>query len=279
LVPHSRFALGVSVGAGGFYRSPSPARLRKRVHPLVSFTPLQSPTVPCPPNASRRQAPSMGSALPLRDCSPQRPLRDGESTLRHLSVLGVSHALDGLRRRVPCGFISPHCRVQGFPSGVCFLPHSRPQLVAEVVPSRRLTELRCPQLPVSSTSLGPALRAFSPCGNPQPLLRCLAAASVRSPPGLPLLQVFTLDAVRTPSRPLPLVTLMATLSSHCRRRSSAFRRRAWLASLEAAYLLEVLHLPAMLSCPNIPEKVEPSFARSEGKPNGGPRRRCWGNSA
>jgi hypothetical protein len=64
------------------------------------------------------------------------------------------------------------------------LSHSRPQLVAEVVPSRRLTELRCPRLPTSSTSPGPALRAFSPCENPQPLLRCLAAASIRSPPGL-----------------------------------------------------------------------------------------------
>jgi hypothetical protein len=251
LVPHSRCALGVSVGAGGFYRSPSPACLRKRVHPLVTFTPLQSSTVPCPPSASRRQAPSLGSAFPLRDFGLWRSLRNGGSIPRHLSVLGVSHALDGLLRHLPCGFISPHCHVQGFPSGACFPPHSRLQLVAEVVPSRRLTEFRYPRLPVSATSLGPALRAFSPCGNPQPLLRCLAAASVRSPPGLPLLQVFTLNAVRTPSRSLPLVTFMATLSSHCHHGPSAFRRRAWLASLEAAYLLEVFDLPAMLSCSNL----------------------------
>jgi hypothetical protein len=118
LVPHSRFALGVSVGAGGFFRSPSPACLRKRVHPPVSFTPLQSPTVPCPPDASRRRAPPLGSAFPLRDISPRRPLRDGASILRHLAVFGVSHALDGFRRRWPRGFISPHYRVQGFPSGV-----------------------------------------------------------------------------------------------------------------------------------------------------------------
>jgi hypothetical protein len=72
----------------------------------------------------------------------------------------------------------------GFPFRGFILPHSRPQLVAEVVPSRRLTELRCPQLPASSTSLGPALRAFPLCENPQSLLRCLAAASIRSPPGL-----------------------------------------------------------------------------------------------
>jgi hypothetical protein len=72
----------------------------------------------------------------------------------------------------------------GSPFRGLFLPHSRPQLVAGVVPSRRLTELRCPQLPTSSTSPGPALRAFPPCENPRPLLRCLAAASVRSPLGL-----------------------------------------------------------------------------------------------
>jgi hypothetical protein len=73
-----------------------------------------------------------------------------------------------------------------------------------------------------------------------------------------LLQVFALDAVGTPSRPLTLMILMATLSSHCRHRPSAFRHRAWLASLEAAYLLEVSHLPAMLSCPNISDEVRHS---------------------
>jgi len=158
--------------------------LPSRVHPLVSFAPLQSATVPCPPNASRRQAPSLGSAFPLRDFSLRRPLRNRDSIPCHLADLGVSHAFAGLLRRLPCGFISPHCHVQGLPSGVCLLPHSRPQLVAEVVPSRRLTELRCLQLPTSATSLGPALRAFPLCENPQSLLRCLAAASIRSPLGL-----------------------------------------------------------------------------------------------
>jgi len=118
LVPHSHRALGVSVGACGFYRSPSPAHLRKRVHPLVSFAPLQSAAVSCPPNASRRRAPSLGSAFPLRDISLRRPLRNRGSTPGHLADLGVSHAFAGFLRRLPCGFISPHSRVQGFPSGV-----------------------------------------------------------------------------------------------------------------------------------------------------------------
>jgi hypothetical protein len=39
--------------------------------------------------------------------------RHPEPTLR--SVLGVSHALDGLLRHRPCGFVSPRCHVQGSP--------------------------------------------------------------------------------------------------------------------------------------------------------------------
>lgn len=41
-VAHSRFVLVVSNGTCGFYRSPSAARFRNRLHPLVSFAPLQS---------------------------------------------------------------------------------------------------------------------------------------------------------------------------------------------------------------------------------------------
>jgi len=148
---------------------------------LLPFRVLPFRARPTPPGVKHLP---WGRLFPLRDFSPRRPLRNGDSTLRHLSVFGVSHALDGFRRRWPCGFVSPHCHVQGSPFRGLILPHSRPQLVAEVVPSRRLTELRCPQLPTSSTSLGPVLRAFPLCGNPKSLLRCLAAASIRSPPGL-----------------------------------------------------------------------------------------------
>ena len=60
-------------GKAVFLRSPSPARLRKRVHPLVGFTPLQSPAVSCPPRASRRGAPPVGFAFPLRDINQRHP--------------------------------------------------------------------------------------------------------------------------------------------------------------------------------------------------------------
>jgi hypothetical protein len=60
---------------------------------------------------------------------------------RHLSVRGVSHALDGFLRHWPCGFISPHSHVQGFPSGV-FPPAQPLRLVGAPLPSRRLTTVR-----------------------------------------------------------------------------------------------------------------------------------------
>ena len=73
-----------------------------------------------------------------------------------------------------------------------------------------------------------------------------------------LLQVFALDAVTTPSRRLSLVALVVTLSSHCHRQPSAIRHRAWLASLEAAYLLEVFDLLARPSCPDRSSEIHHS---------------------
>jgi len=117
LVPHSRCALGVSVGACGFYRSPSPARLRKQVHPLVSFTPLQSSPFRArstPPGVKHLPwgrhslfATSTSGVL----CATGLPL---PATLPSLAFLTPStvYSATGL-----CGFVSPHCHVQGLPSG------------------------------------------------------------------------------------------------------------------------------------------------------------------
>jgi hypothetical protein len=55
-----------------FRRPPSAACSHKRFDPLVSFTPLQSATFPRLPRVFRRRAPSMGSAIPLRDINRQR---------------------------------------------------------------------------------------------------------------------------------------------------------------------------------------------------------------
>jgi hypothetical protein len=53
----------------------------------------------------------LGVACPHRDISQQR--RYSEVPPSPPSVLGVLHALDGLLRHRPCGFISPRCHVQG----------------------------------------------------------------------------------------------------------------------------------------------------------------------
>jgi hypothetical protein len=82
-----------------------------------------------------------------------------------------------------------------------------------------------------------------------------------------LLQVFVLDAVEAPSRLLTLMTLMATLSSHCHHRPSAFRHRAWLVSLETAYLLEVCDLPAIPSYPEISDEVRRSASTELPRPS------------
>lgn len=58
-------------------------------------------------------APSLGFAIPLRDVSQSKRCPVESPTSRRLCVLGVSHALDAFRLAWPCGFISPHCHVQG----------------------------------------------------------------------------------------------------------------------------------------------------------------------
>jgi len=128
------------------------------------------------------------------------------------SVLGVSHALDGLIRYRPCGSVSPHSHVQGspfrgFPSRTSGFASSAFRALSS------LARARYQQLPASATIPSPALRALF-----RARVRCyehwgLASLRARSPPGFLLLQVFPLPSVRTLSRPLPLRTFMERPSS------------------------------------------------------------------
>jgi hypothetical protein len=99
---------------------------------------------------------------------------------RHLSVLGVSHALDGLIRGRPCRFISPRSHVQGSPFRV-FPPRTAAPIRHRHVPSRRLATVDycgCPQrhlLPPRpqgfTLSEGPLpAHQFYPLRRPDPLL-------------------------------------------------------------------------------------------------------------
>jgi hypothetical protein len=186
-------------------RSPSPARLRKRVHPPMSSTPLQSAAVPSPPRASRRRAPSLGSAFPLRDISQQRP----DSGVPLPPTCRPRRFSRPRRFPPPLAlwvYFTPQPR-PGFALQGFSLSHSRTtSSVARALPSVGDSSL----LAVAHQRhvLPPRPQGFAPCESPLPALRCLAAAPARSPPGLSLLQVLPLGAARMPSHSPPLVTLV-----------------------------------------------------------------------
>jgi hypothetical protein len=117
---------------GGSPPRPSPVPLREQVHPLMSST---SPSeyilqVSCPtrvPNTSQ-------GCFPLRDKSTRSPQVGGIPKFHLRFALSVSHALDDLLLRVPCGLVSSHSHVRdsrfrGFPCCQAGSPHRR------VVPS------------------------------------------------------------------------------------------------------------------------------------------------
>jgi len=76
-----------------------------------------------PPSPFPAPAPSLGLRA-LFATSPAGVRAAGNPTSHRVSVLGVSHAHDGLLRQSARGFVSPHSHVQGSPSGI-FLAHSR----------------------------------------------------------------------------------------------------------------------------------------------------------
>jgi len=107
-----------------------------RVHPPSNVLPLQSAAACClpafqtPPTILRQSKTLRNERLPWGSAPSSRRqpaasthARDPNPALR--SVPGVSHALDGFRHHRPCGFVSPRCHVQDFPSGVCPSPRSR----------------------------------------------------------------------------------------------------------------------------------------------------------
>jgi hypothetical protein len=104
-----------------------PLPFEGQIHASTSTRPLRSastnrpprppPLAPCGPSV-RIRAPSWGLPLPSsrRQPAASTDARNPNPVLR--SVLGVSHALDGLLRHRPCRFVSPCSHVQGSPEGV-----------------------------------------------------------------------------------------------------------------------------------------------------------------
>jgi len=101
------------------------------------------------------------------------------------SALGVSHALDGLLRHLPCGFISPRSHVQGLPFRGLSLARSRTGFPR---PDHALLALGTRTCGVNRASSGtPDYRALSPrgeCGDERGFFRVPSAPrpSWASPP-------------------------------------------------------------------------------------------------
>lgn len=185
-----------------------------------------------PPVASQPESrsPPNDASLEVRDPSSRhKPMVSTECagvpgpTLS--SVLDVSHVLDGLLHHRPRGFVSPHSRVQGFPSRVFPFQRSRTGLL-QPLPSCRSASPPCSCL--LQTTM-PRLQGFAPRGSPLTKTGGLDPSPSRDPHGILPLQVFTRHAVGTPSRPFrPWPSLRGTP----RRRPSTSHQRIHLADLD-----------------------------------------------
>ena len=182
----------------------------------------------------------MGLPIPLRDLNRQHPCGKPPQVCR-LSVLGVSHALDGFRRHRPRGFISPHSHVQdllfrGFPFRTAGSVSSTPPALSS------LAQVPCQRLPADARFLCPALRASFRarvrCVRPAALTttRARSPLELRPPPGSPSL------VRKSTFVPFAAHDLAKSPSSRPLGGLRRFRPRARLASLEVAALLEVLDL-------------------------------------
>jgi len=184
------------------------------------------------------KAPSMGFASLFATSTGGVDERASQLPLR--SVLGVSHALDGLLRYRPCGFVSPRSHVQGslfrgFPPGEAVPSRRRP------VPSCRWHRSAAARLPVR-------------CHEPKPRLQGLLFTRIRC------------AAVEgwSPATPDPLLSFS---SSRCSVSSSWERlrvpsahglyRKTVESSLRLTYSVSPTRSPTLLSrgaptCPRFP---------------------------
>jgi len=146
------------------------------------------------------EAPPMGfPSRPHRGVNQQR-LAPGVPCPMH-SVLGVSHAHDGLLRHRPGGFVSPHSHVQGSLSRGLLPAPSHGRLVGDQCPHVVGGEM-LPSVALRRHIPSPRPQGFLPGADPWSLRRCLAVARTRSPRELSLLQVLSPVAAGAPSRPL-----------------------------------------------------------------------------
>ena len=220
-----------------------PRSLAQTVHPLVSFTPLQSPPFHiCRRCLQRRRLPW--------GCGPSSR-HDRPASVQRASQLPLPFRPRRFARprrfSPPAGswvYFTPLPR-PGFALQGMSLSHSRSAL-QRLVPSRQLAPPRCSGCPKRHTS-SPCPQGFHPCESPWLLRRGLAVAKTRSPRGLLLLQVLRLDVAPMPSHQLPLVTFMRVRHSRPRTGLQRSLPPSPTPSPEDADLLEVLCLSLIAS--------------------------------
>jgi hypothetical protein len=167
----------------------------------MSFPPLQSAPLRAF-LASRLGIPSLGFSSLFATSTGSVSVVP--SQFHDSSVLDVSHVSDGFIRSLPCGSISPHSHVQGFPSGVCsprtagsILRHLRALLSFRPIPCRRLPVGASPR----PSPAGPCSVRESVTGK-----RLLGVLPTRTPLGFSSFRCsrrITLRCLHTSSRPWP----------------------------------------------------------------------------
>ena len=165
-----------------YLRPPSTASASRRLHPPSSLSPpsescgLRPASRPGCLAAPDREAPPLGFLALIAASTDGVHLLRGVPDPALRSVLGVSHAPDGLLRHLPCGFVSPRSHVQGLPSRGLSLARSRTEFPRPVHALLSLDAkcLRCdPRQPSR-----PRLQGFAPrgeCGGSRNLFRVPSA--------------------------------------------------------------------------------------------------------
>ena len=163
--------------AGGFILS--------ELRPSSEYCPVEPASRPA--LRPYREAPSLGFLALIATSA--RSVLQWTSQSPPPSILGVSHALDGLLRRVPCGFVSPHSHVQGSPFRGLF-PAPSLTTSSMAVPSRRWRRSAANGCPPAPQLVASPSRPSSGCGSvARPSVVSRRSSSIPSwdfpPPGFP----------------------------------------------------------------------------------------------
>ena len=180
-----------------------PPAVAVRVHPSSRFAPLQSlPSSPSRNLSAQDRLPWGSRSLFATSAHVGCAM---SSQPHRASALGVSHALGVFDRRRLGGFVSPHCRVQGFALQGFFLSRSGTDSSSAPALSS-LTGLAYRTACAMRRQLTrPRPQGFVPCESSFPRRRCYPPLRLASLVGFSSSRCSLSSPPRSPSRPRPLV--------------------------------------------------------------------------